>query len=121
VVALLHIGHNQLPKLTGSNLEATAALLLALPTILAAYLLRSGEHQLASRLLLGPRLLLLGSAACCFVAAGALAGGFPPKDRDFYWATAADVALGLAIAQSVTYLLPYASQVMGWAARKVKK
>lgn len=63
VVALLHFGHNQLPKLTGSNLEATAALLLVLPTILAAYLLRSGEHQLASRLLLGPR-LLLASRVC---------------------------------------------------------
>jgi len=63
VVALLHFGHNQLPKLTGSNLEATAALLLALPTIVAAYLLRSGEHQLASRLLLGPRLLLEAASA----------------------------------------------------------
>jgi len=33
------------------------------PTIVAAYLLRSGEHQLASRLLLGPR-LLLASRVC---------------------------------------------------------
>lgn len=120
VVALLHFGEPQLPKLTGSNLEAAATLLVALPTILAAYLLRSGEHQLASRLLFGPRMLLLGSAACCFVAAGALAGGFPDEDRDGYWAAAGDVALGLAAAQLLTYVLPYAPQAWGWAARKIK-
>jgi hypothetical protein len=119
VVALLSLGQGQLSNLEGSNIEAAAALLVALPTILAAYLLRSGEHRLASRLLTGPRLLLLGSAACCFVAAGSLAGGFEAADRNCYWETANDLALGLAIAQSVTFLLPYAPQAWGWAALSI--
>jgi hypothetical protein len=55
--------------------EAAAAILLALPVLVASYLIRPGEHAFATRLLLGVRLLALLVGICALLVAGLLAGG----------------------------------------------
>jgi hypothetical protein len=55
------------------------------PTLLAAFLVRPGEHRLSTRLLVGVRILILGSGLCSFAAAGALAGGWEGSHRLHIW------------------------------------
>jgi hypothetical protein len=55
--------------------QTAAAVLLVAPTIMAAYLFRSGEHRLAALSLLGLRAFVLIAAACAIVATALLAGG----------------------------------------------
>jgi hypothetical protein len=55
--------------------QTAAAVLLVAPTIMAAYLFRSGEHRLAALSLFGLRAFVLVAAACAIVATALLAGG----------------------------------------------
>lgn len=123
IAFLLNVGESRLDAITApegsSSLEAAATLLVAVPGLVTAYLLRPGEHLMASRLLAGTRLLLLGSAACAFAAAGALAGAYPKGDRDCIWGTAADVSLGLWGALLVSYVLPLLVPAARRAFRKI--
>jgi hypothetical protein len=57
----------------GDTPTTIAPLLLAVPGALAGYLSRPGEHPLASRLLLGTRVLLFAVGLCSFTAAGLVA------------------------------------------------
>jgi hypothetical protein len=56
--------------------DAAAAILLAVPTLVAAYLARPGEHQLVSLLLTGVRFCVALSGALMFVAAASVAFGY---------------------------------------------
>lgn len=76
--AVLWLGFGRLGELQA---EATAAILLIVPTFLAAYLARPGEHEMVSYFLSGVRVLLFASAVCLFVAAGAIAAGYPSEHR----------------------------------------
>jgi hypothetical protein len=53
--------------------ESTNALLVAIPALLAAYLIRPGEHQLSRRLLFGIRWLTAAIGLLSFLAAASLA------------------------------------------------
>ncbi len=53
--------------------QTGAALLLLLPTLIAAFLIRPGEHTFASRMLAGVRVLTVVAALSPLLAAGALA------------------------------------------------
>jgi len=61
IVALLWFVQGTLATL---DRQTTSAVLLIFPAILAAYLLRQGEHEFARRLLVGVRLAGLGVALC---------------------------------------------------------
>jgi hypothetical protein len=74
--AVLLIGDARTAQLSK---EAGAALLLIGPTLLAAFLVRPGEHPMATRLLLGVRALVVLSGLCSLVAAAALAGQYEAK------------------------------------------
>jgi hypothetical protein len=60
-----------------SQPSAASSLLLLAPGLVAAYLLRPGEHAMARRLLVTPRLLLIISAAITFAAAAVLIALYP--------------------------------------------
>ena len=55
--------------------QTATGLLLLVPTFLAAYIVKPGEHQLASALLLGVRVLMTVAALSAIYAAALLAGG----------------------------------------------
>jgi hypothetical protein len=55
--------------------QTSAALLLAVPAALAAYLARPGEHAFAARLLVGVRLAALAVGTCSLVVAALVASG----------------------------------------------
>jgi hypothetical protein len=106
VAALLAVGEERLPVIT-SKAEAAAALLLAIPTLLAAFLIRPGEHEMVSRMLVGVRALLVGSAACTLVAAALISGGYGLDTATHVWNLGKWVAAGLAGAMLASYALPY--------------
>lgn len=60
--------------------DTTAALLVAIPALLAAYLSRPGEHELATRLLIGIRWLTALIGLLVFIAAASLVAE-PKHDR----------------------------------------
>jgi hypothetical protein len=60
--------------------DVTAALLLGVPALLAAYLARPGEHRLVSRLLLGIRVLVAGSLVLSLVGIGLIVHATGGKD-----------------------------------------
>jgi hypothetical protein len=113
VAALLWFGEDQLTTIS-AKAEAPAALLLAVPTVLAAVLIRPGEHAMASGLLLGVRALLMGSAGCALVAASVIAAGYRPNTQQDVWDHAKWAAVGLAGALLLSYVLPYATP---WVSR----
>jgi hypothetical protein len=63
-----------LPELAREGRNAVP-LFLVVPSVLAAYLGRPGEHPFASELLLGVRVLLLGAGLLAFASAGLAAAG----------------------------------------------
>jgi hypothetical protein len=78
--------------------EATVAALLIIPALLTAFVLRPGEHPLASRLLFGVR-ILVGLGGLLAVAAALAAIGVRPTDWDLrqawlIYAIAATVVAG---------------------------
>ena len=93
---------------------AIAGLLIALPGVLAAFLVRAGEHALTSRLLLGVRLLLVASAALAYSAAGLLLlSSESPED---VWSVLALLALGVGVVITVAAFWPPAHTA--WHSRK---
>lgn len=82
--ALLWLGRVRLDQLT-TSIEASSALLLILPGLLAAYLARPGEHALATSVLVGVRWMLVISALCALVGAAVLAAHLPPRSLRFVW------------------------------------
>jgi hypothetical protein len=101
---LLQVGVRHLSTITGSpapttvgSREAAAALLLLLPTLVIANLGRPGEHQMASWLVFGTRLLLLTVGLCLVWASATLAFGFAGPHLHDWWQDCAWVATGAAV------------------------
>lgn len=88
---------------------AGTALLLALPTLVAAFIARPGEHALATQALIGVRLCVLGVGLCSAAVALSLATGISGHHelRDVIQ-VASDVACGLSAALTASWLLPRA-------------
>jgi hypothetical protein len=76
---------------------SAAALLLAVPTLFAAAIARPGEHALATRLLLGTRLLVMIAGLATFIAAAALVGGWSRATQGAIWDWAAWIALAATV------------------------
>lgn len=72
------------------------SLLLAIPGFLAIFIIRPGEHLLASRILLGFRSVVLLAGLLPLVAAVALLVGLPANAKQWMWWGLATTAAGLA-------------------------
>jgi hypothetical protein len=83
-----------------------AAILLVVPALLALFVVRPGEHALATRVFSGVRLLVLGAALFSIAAAGALIGVRPSawtlREAWYHYAVGASVLAGLL---SVSWVL----------------
>lgn len=62
------------------DLDAAVTILALVPSLLAVYFARAGEHQMVSRLLITPRLLVVGAAAATIFAGAATAAGVQPQN-----------------------------------------
>jgi hypothetical protein len=96
-----------LPQLA-TDAAGVAAVLLALPAALGAYLSSRPEHDLARRLLRLPRALAIASSVLAFVAAGAVA--LQPSVLALRWALGVPAALAWLVAAALVAaaLLPRA-------------
>jgi hypothetical protein len=110
VVALLAVGLTRLDDLIGdqhaNQSQTAAALLLITPTLLAAYIARPGEHRLASKILIGVRCLVVGTAFCAVVAVGVLAASYSRCTSLTIWWADLGLATSIAIALLASLVLP---------------
>jgi hypothetical protein len=67
------------------DVESSAALLLFVPGLLSLFVVRAGEHPIASRYFSGVRVVVAVSAMCVFLAGGLLILDIDPVKRRFLW------------------------------------
>ncbi|HEV2815343.1 MAG TPA: hypothetical protein VGW10_18955 [Solirubrobacteraceae bacterium] len=103
--ALLAGGRLRLEQLAG-QVEAAATLLLLVPGVLAAYVVRPGEHALVSSLLIGVRAMLLVAAGCAVAGGGLLLAGLQQSTRELLWTWLLLVALACFAGTAFSNLLP---------------
>jgi hypothetical protein len=105
IAAVLTVGALRLAKLDGQSSDVDV-LLVAIPGLLAIYLARPGEHILASRLLVGVRMVVALSGLLAFVAAGSLVALGPGRVEASSWFALAGAAWLLAGCALLSYVLP---------------
>lgn len=113
IAALLGFGKDQVETLLDTN---PAELLLLLPTLVAAYVAKPHEHEIATRSVRGPRLLLLGSAGCSFAAAAYLHLGGSVGEISNAWCILFWASIVLAGLQ----LLSLGTGLAAWIAKQLK-
>jgi hypothetical protein len=110
VCLLLAVGLTRLDSLLGDEhtgqSQTAAALLLITPTLLAAYIVRPGEHRLAAKILSGVRMLVVGTAFCAVVAVGVLAAGYSSGTSRLIWSIDLGIASVIAVALLASLVLP---------------
>lgn len=103
---LLWAGYLNLDHVTNpANSQVGAALLLLAPTLLAAALVRPGEHRLASRMLFWVRAGVIGSMLSCIAAVASLAG-IAACNKDLVWVSAAGFSGFCALALLLACIFP---------------
>lgn len=85
--------------------DAAVALLLVAPSLLAAYLVRPGEHAIASRLLRPIRYAVALTGCLSYLVAALLVLGWRGSTLQMAWTVIASVALVIAIALTVVVCL----------------
>ena len=103
--ALITAGSFRIPSLE-SDPASSLALLAVLPAILAAYLTRPGEHELASSLLIGVRLLIVLVGLVAVLAAATLLAGLSDHHEATLWGIYAVIGWLATVGLSISYLLP---------------
>jgi len=83
-------------RLDDVDVEASGAILLAAPTLLAAYIARPGEHELVSLVQSGIRLMVGIAGLLIFLGAGALAFGYECDELRDVWGALRIAAVGPA-------------------------
>jgi hypothetical protein len=83
-----------------------STLLVAIPGLLAVYLARPGEHVLASRLLVGTRIVVAMAGILSFAAAGSLIVLAPGRLQAIVWLAIAGLAWVCWVLTFISYLLP---------------
>jgi hypothetical protein len=112
VLALLLVGYVRLKSVSEpAQAQVVSPLLLIVPTIFAAFIIRPGEHRLASRVLVGARALLLLSVASAITAAGALAAGWHDSHLRHIWLVAMIVGAVAAVGLLATNVWPRAPRL----------
>ncbi|HEX3239553.1 MAG TPA: hypothetical protein VHR18_05400 [Solirubrobacterales bacterium] len=86
--------------------QTAAALLLITPTFLAAYIARSGEHLLASKVLLGVRAMVIGAGFCAVVAVCVLTAGLSLYASKVIWMVHLCLSLAITLCLLLSLLLP---------------
>lgn len=81
---LLVVGFLRLDVIA-TEVEAVGPVLLIVPALLAAFLVRPGEHALAGRILAGTRIALTLAGMANVVAAGILVADLDPEARCLAW------------------------------------
>ena len=111
ITGLLAGGMARLDQIsTPEQSQTAAALLLVVPALLAAYIVRPGEHRLATRILLGLRIFVIVEAACAIVATGLLAGGFKDSFLCWAWTTVLTISAIATVALGSMLVLPRATK-----------
>jgi len=114
VCVLLAIGLSRLDDLLGTansgQGQTGAALLLITPTLLAAYIVRPGEHRLATKILGGVRMLVVGAALCAIVAVGVLAAGYSSCTSRVIWSIDLGLACAITLGLLASLVLPRPTQ-----------
>lgn len=77
-----------------ANFDAAVTVLALVPSLVAIYLVRTGEHRLVTRLMVVPRILVLLSALSAIVAAGATAASIEPVRLAWIYSVAAALSGG---------------------------
>jgi hypothetical protein len=93
-------------ELTGfsANVEASAALLVALPALFSIVLTRPGEHGLVQRFVAGLRVMVIVSGLASFSAAAVLATDVGSTARFVVWSLGLFVTVLIAIPTTVAYI-----------------
>jgi|SRR3984957_6450062 len=105
ILALGNVYLERLERAVQNRAEAAVALLLVVPSLVSAYLVRPGEHAIASKLL---RYLRYGAGLCGLVtyfAAAALVLGWNGNVLSYIWRSAATLALWVAMIFSGAVIL----------------
>ncbi|HEX3803212.1 MAG TPA: hypothetical protein VHV75_10260 [Solirubrobacteraceae bacterium] len=93
--AALLFWRHRLLFLQTNDVEAAASLLLFGPTLVSTFLLLPGEHRMATRMLRGPRVFLLGILVCSLGGALLLAGDYNSRLAVHLWEYFGDGAIVL--------------------------
>ena len=88
------------------NADAGSALLLAVPGVLAGYLLRPGEHRLVSKLFGGLRAMVALSALCALTAAGSVVIGLDGELLRLVWAVMCALSWTSTLLIALAFVLP---------------
>jgi hypothetical protein len=88
--------------------QSASALLLLIPTLLAAYVARPGEHTLTSELLFGTRLLGLAAGATTFAAGAYLVLTDPSRKLGGNWSVLLAIAAAVFAVLSLSFLINWA-------------
>ncbi len=101
---LLILCRTRLQELSAA-IDASSALLLIVPGLLAAYLVRPGEHALTTSVLVGVRWMLIISGLCALAGVGSLVADLPAQTLRFVWDFIATLStLSLCIVVSAVIL-----------------
>lgn len=103
--ALLTMGAIRVGKVDNDS-AASITLLVVVPALLAAYLARPGEHELASTILVGVRAVVVFIGFLAVTAAGSLLIGLGAGAEHRLWWPLAGLAWLAAAALVLSYLLP---------------
>jgi hypothetical protein len=106
--AVLGIGYWQMDRVEAAvqqRADAAVALLLVAPSLLAAYLVRPGEHAIASRLLRPTRYAIAATGGLSYAAASLLVLGWSGNDLRLAWCVIAACSVLIALAITVVVAL----------------
>jgi hypothetical protein len=104
--AMLIFGLARLPEILEEEGSGAAGLLLLVPSFLASFLVRPGEHRLVSTMLRGVRVLTIAAVVPAIVAAGLLAAYRTSEALPELWGVALGVAAVCTLALSLSNAWP---------------
>jgi hypothetical protein len=104
VVTDVALGSIRMESESSTAAQGASALLLLIPTLLAAYIARPGEHNFTSELLFGTRLLGLVAGGTTLVAACYLVLSDPHRKLGGNWTTLVVIAAFVFALLTVSYL-----------------
>lgn len=105
IAAVVTVGSHNLKELD-SAAASSASLLIAVPGIFATFLVRQGEHGLASRLLIGIRAAALVAGVLSYFAAASLVLDIGYKDLVMSWQILTNLSWIVTITLVLAWILP---------------